>query len=199
MILTIYVNRKGPCFPMNKNIPVNYNEIQKAMEDIKRDRFDYFLDLETWKVVVLSVAALNEALMTLYGKTSPEYEKDVVFDSEVNLDAELPDSSEEALDIALSILMDEDRYLRIPERSAGEAFNAMKSFIDTVADPELRDSLSSALNGAGSFKRFKAALLSDKKERKRWHGYNAKAMKRVIAEWLKTEAGSRKLSKETES
>ncbi|NOY38837.1 MAG: hypothetical protein GXO95_00945 [Nitrospirae bacterium] len=184
---------------MNRNIPVNYDEIQKAMEDIKRDRFDYFLDLETFRVVVLSVAALNEALMTLYGKTSPDYEKDVVFDSEVNLDAELPDSSEEALDIALSILMDEERYLRIPERSAEEAFNVMKSFMDTVADPELRDSLRSALDGAGSFRRFKAALLSDRKERKRWHGYNAKAMKRVIAGWLKRETGDRKLSRKTES
>ncbi|GMT47696.1 MAG: hypothetical protein IEMM0007_1262 [bacterium] len=184
---------------MNKNIPVNYDEIQRAMEDIKRDRFDCFLDLETFKVVVLSVAALNEALMTLYGKTSPDYEKDVVFDSEVNLDAELSDSSEEALDIALSILMDEQRYLRIPERSADEAFNVMKSFINTVAAPELSDRLRSALNGAGSFKRFKDALLSDKKERKRWHGYNAKAMKRVIAEWLKREAGNRRLSRKNES
>ncbi len=182
---------------MNKNIPVNYNEIQKAMEDIRRDRFDYFLDLETSRVVVLSVAALNEALMTLYGSTSPDYEKDVVFDSEVNLDAELPDSSEEAVDIALSILTDEDRYLRIPERNAGEAFNVMKSFIDTVADPELRDSLRGALNGAGSFKRFKDALLSDRRERKRWHGYNARAMKRVIAGWLKRETGERKLSRKS--
>ncbi len=184
---------------MNKNIPVNYDEIQTAMEDIKRDRFDCFLDLETFKVVVLSVAALNEALMTLYGQTSSDYEKDVVFDSEVNLDAELPDSCEEAIDLALSILMDEERYLRIPERSADEAFNVIKSFINTVTAPELKDCLRSALNGAGSFKRFKDVLLSDKKERKRWHGYNAKAMKRVIAEWLKREVGDRKLSKENES
>ncbi|HEC97139.1 MAG TPA: hypothetical protein ENI58_03145 [Nitrospirae bacterium] len=184
---------------MNKNIPVDYNQIQKAMEDVTRDRFDYFLDLKTWEVVVLSVSALNEALMTLYGKTSPDYEKDVVFDSEVNLDAELPDSCEEALDLALSILMDEERYLRIPERSAEEAFNVMKSFINTVGAPELRDCLRSALNGAGSFKSFKDALLSDKKERKHWHGYNAKAMKRVIAEWLNREAGEWKLSRKTES
>jgi len=180
---------------MNQEIPVNYDEIQKAMEDVKRDRFDYFLDLETSKVVVLSVAALNEALKTLYGRTSPDYEKEVVFDSEVDLDAELSDSCEEALDLALSVLMDEYRYVRIPERSAREAFNVMKSFVNTVRTPELRKRLSGALNGAGSFKRFKDALLSDKKERKRWHGYNAKAMRKVIAEWLKTEAGERNLNR----
>ncbi|NOZ25814.1 MAG: hypothetical protein GXO94_06980 [Nitrospirae bacterium] len=171
-------------FPVKRNARVNYDEIQKAMEDVRRDRFDYFLDLETSKVVVLSVAALNEALTVLYGKASPDYDRDVVFDSEVNLDAELSDRCEETLDVALSVLMDERRYVRIPERNSREAFSVMKSFASTVQAAGLRRRLEDALNGAGSFKRFKDALLSDKKERKRWHGYNAKAMRRVIAVWL---------------
>ncbi len=172
--------------------PVNYDEIQKAMEDVRRDRFDYFLDLETYSVVVLPVAALDEALTALYGKASPDYDRDVVFDSEVNLDAELPDSCEEALDTALSVLLDGGRYVRIPERDSREAFGVMRDFTETVRSPQLKERLRGALDGAGAFKRFKDALLSDKKERKRWHGYNARAMKRVVAAWLKAELGHRK-------
>ena len=80
--------------------------------------------------------------------------------------------------------MDEKRFLRIPEREPDEAFQIMKGFIKTVTNRELQGRLRDALNGAGAFRRFKDTLRSNKKERKRWHGYNAKAMRRVIDEWL---------------
>ncbi len=170
---------------------LNYDEIQKAMEDVRRDRYDFFLDLETLGVVTVSMAVLEEALSALYGGTSPEYEREVVFDSDVNLDAELSDSCEENLDAALSVLLDGERYLRIPERNAREAFEVMRSFAETVKDGELRRRLLDSLDGRGAFRRFKDVLLSDKRERKRWHGYNAKAMRAVIDGWLQAEAGNR--------
>ena len=79
---------------MNKYLTVNYDEVQKAMEDVKRDRFDYFLDLKTGRVVTLVITTLNEALRTLYGDSSANYDKNIVFDSEVNLEAELSRSEE---------------------------------------------------------------------------------------------------------
>ncbi len=170
---------------MKKRLRVNYDGIQKAMEDVRRDRFDYFLDLKTGDTITLPISILNEALRVLYGSPSPEYDRDVLFDSEVNLEAELSERHEETVELALSVLMDEARYIRIPERSSVEAFQVMRAFTGTVSDPVLRRRLTEALDGAGAFRRFKDTLLSDRKERKRWHGYNAKAMRRVIDEWLR--------------
>jgi hypothetical protein len=164
---------------------INYDMIQKAMEDIRRDQNDYFLDLYTLQVVTLPVEKIQQALSILYHSVGDDYERGVELDSEVNLDAELPDEYEEVVEMAINVLTDNRRYVRIPERASSEAFRVMKSFASTVRDPSLRERLFKALNGAGAFRRFKDALLEDKKERKRWHGYNAKAMKRVIDQWLK--------------
>jgi hypothetical protein len=60
----------------------------------------------------------------------------------------------------------------------------MSDFIGTVKDSILKDELSNALNWKGAFRKFKGILLDYPKDRKRWHGYNAKAMKREIIEWL---------------
>jgi|Deesub1362B_J571_1020462.scaffolds.fasta_scaffold00036_55 hypothetical protein len=159
--------------------------IQKAMEDIRRDENDYFLDLYTLQVVILPVDRIQQALSILYHSVGDDYERGVELDSEVNLDAELPDEYEEVVEMAIKVLTDTQRYVRIPERSSSEAFKVMRSFTSTVRDPSLREKLLKALNGAGAFRRFKDVLLEDKKERKKWHGYNAKAMKRVIDQWLK--------------
>ena len=60
----------------------------------------------------------------------------------------------------------------------------MTGFIETVDDPALKEALSSALDGKGAFRKFKDILLDYPKERKKWHGYNAKAMKKEIIGWL---------------
>ncbi len=163
---------------------VNYDHIQKAMEDVRRDRFDYYLDLKTGKVREISVDTLHKATKILYSDTDEEYEPDVVFDSQVNLDAEMDDETLDSIEDVLEVLLNERRYVRIPERDSADAFKTMRAFAETVKNESLKRSLISALNGRGAFRRFKDALLEDKKERKRWHGYNALHMKKVIKKWL---------------
>ncbi len=162
----------------------NYDAIQKAMEDIRRDRYDYYLDLYLMEVVTVHVEAMEEALRRLYHTVPEEYESGVVFDSEINTDAEIPEVVEEALEQAIEVITNPDRYVRIPERSSSEAFLVMREFALSVRDPQLKRLLLESLNGAGAFRRFKDVLLKDKRERKRWHAFNAKAMKRVIDGWL---------------
>jgi hypothetical protein len=60
----------------------------------------------------------------------------------------------------------------------------MGDFIGALDDPVLKEELTGALNGKGAFKRFKSVLIGYPKERKKWHGYNAAAMKKVITVWL---------------
>jgi hypothetical protein len=85
----------------------------------------------------------------------------------------------------LDVILDKNgRYARIPERYSSEAHQVMSEFLGTIEDYVLRGELTHALNGKGAFRRFKDILITYPKERKRWHGYNAQAMKKVIMEWL---------------
>jgi hypothetical protein len=170
---------------VKKNLIINYDEIQRAMEDVRRDRSDYYLDLETGDVKTISVDKLDKCLEVLYENIPHDYEKGVEFDSEVRLDAELPESFEETIEFAITLITDKNRYIRIPERDSSEAFNTMRDFAHTVNNEKLRKRLESSLDGPGSFRNFKNTLLSDRKERKRWHGYNAKRMRTVIERWLR--------------
>jgi len=165
---------------------VNFDEIQKAMEDTVRDSFDYFLDLETGEVIALSEEVLSEVQSSLYEGDYDELE-DGIESIEFDKEPDLPYWMEDELELAMEVLLDEDgQYLRIPERKSAEAHKVMTEFIETVTDPVLKEELATALNGKGAFRRFKDVLLDYPKERKRWHGYNAKAMKKVITEWLES-------------
>ena len=92
---------------------------------------------------------------------------------------------EDEVELALEILLDEEgRYVRVPERSNAAAFESMAKFIGTLENPLLGEELSAALNGKGAFRRFKNVLIGHPKERKKWHGFNAKEIKKEITEWL---------------
>jgi hypothetical protein len=167
-----------------KKLKVDFGEIQKAMEDVVRDTFDYFFDLETGEVMTFSEEILSEVKSRLYEGDSDELEDDIEY-AEFDEEPELPDWMMDEVELALEILLDEnERYIRIPERESHAAYRSMAGFIETVDDLYLREELSEALNGKGAFRRFKDVLIDYPKERKRWHGYNAKTMKKEIAEWL---------------
>ncbi len=168
---------------MSGKTRVPYNRIQQAMEDVRRDRYDYFYDRVSGEVIRISVELMSRTLRILYRTPPEEYEKGVEFDSDVRMNITLPDGYDDAIEQSIQVLLDDRRYIRIPERDSDEAFDVMRGFIDTVEEGPLRELLENALDGAGSFGRFKAVLLRDKKVRKHWHGYNAKAMIRVVDRW----------------
>ncbi len=168
-----------------KLLKIDFDEIQKAMEDVVRDSFDYFLDLCTGEVVALSEDILDEVGERLY-----EGEFDEIGDSveyiEFSEEPVLPFWMEDEVDLIIDVILDKKgRYVRIPERYSAEAHQVMSEFLETIEDHVLRGELTHALNGKGAFRRFKDILITYPKERKRWHGYNAQAMKKVIMEWLK--------------
>lgn len=168
-----------------KKLKVDLDEIQKAMEDITRDAFDYFLDLKTGEVISLSEDILSEIKSRLDIDDYDEIGADIEY-IEFDKEPDLPDWVEDEIELIVEVLLNEDgRYVRIPERESDEAYKTMTDFIETVNDPALKEKVSSALNGKGAFRRFKDVLIDYPRERKRWHGYNAKAMKEVIIEWLK--------------
>lgn len=168
----------------SKRLKVNFDEIQKAMEDISRDTFDYFFDIETGEVVAFSEEITRELASRLYDNDFEEIEEDMEY-IEFDEEPDLPDWMFDEMDLALEVLLNrEERYIRIPERKSSVAYQVMADFVETVENSVLRDELRRALNGKGAFRNFKDALLDYPKERKRWHGHNAKAIKREIKEWL---------------
>jgi hypothetical protein len=166
-----------------RKLKVDFDEIQKAMEDVVRDSFDYFLDLETGEIIALSEDVLSVMKSNLHEDEYDEIGDDIEY-IEFDEEPELPEWMEDEMEMIMEILFNEERYVRIPERQSGEAYITMKNFSETLSDHRLKEKLSAALNGKGAFARFKSVLIDYPKERKRWHGYNAKAMKKAIIDWL---------------
>ncbi len=168
-----------------KVLEVNYDSIQKAMEDVRRPKHDYYLDIETGRIIKLPVDLMERTLDQLYSDYyEDESNEEVLFDSELDTSAELPEEVFDELETAISVVPEADRYLRIPERDSSEAFECMKVFTNTVADSTLRPELLDSLKGTGAFRKFKNALIDFPKERKEWNRYNAKRMRAVVKEWL---------------
>ena len=49
-----------------KLLKIDFDKIQKAMEDVVRNSFDYFLDLNTGEVIALSEDILDAVEVRLY-------------------------------------------------------------------------------------------------------------------------------------
>lgn len=168
-----------------KKLFIDFDGIQKAMEDTIRDAFEYFLDLETGEVIIISEDIISRARQIL----EKNYEDDISEYEEVELDEEcsVPEWMEDEIELAIDIFIGEqDRYKIIPLRDPSLVFNAMKEFTEQIGNAELREKLSGILDGRGSFRKFKDALEPFPKERKLWYGYSAKASKNEIAAWLAT-------------
>lgn len=165
-----------------KILGIDFDEIQKAMEDVDREAFDYYLDAETGEVLILSEEILCRArkiLLESVEEDAADYEE-IEFDEE----KDVPDWMEDEVELALEILLDSaGRYVRIPERTSGNGFTAMRSFAAAVNDP-LREELALILNGKGVFRNFKVAMERYPREKKMWYSFNAKEVRKEIQEWL---------------
>jgi len=166
-----------------KKIRVDFAELQKAAEDTEREAFDYFLDRQTGEIIILSVeiiALAQEILAKSYDEDNADFE-----DVELDEVPEIPEWMEDEIELALDIFMQEqDCYERIPERRPADTYAAMKAFAEMLEDRQLGVMLSQTLDGQGSFRKFKDLLGPHPKERKLWHGFNAKTVRKEIAEWL---------------
>jgi len=164
---------------------IDYDEIQKAMEDTARDAFDYFLDRETGEILILSEEIIGKAQTILeesYDDDIGDYE-----DVEVEVVPSIPEWMEDEIELALDIFIyEKERYARIPERNPQFGYNTMKAFAEMLADEMLKKVLLELLDGKNAFRRFKDSLASYPKERKLWYGFNAKAARNEITAWLQT-------------
>jgi hypothetical protein len=162
---------------------LDFDEIQKAFEDTERKAFEYFIDRQTGQLIILSGDIISRAQEIL----DQSYDDDIGDFDEVEPDEipEIPEWMEDEIELALEIFMnDQERYIRIPERNPIKTFEAMKEFAESLEDQALKETLRQALDGQGSFRKFKNSLIHYPKERKLWYTFNAKAARAEIKEWL---------------
>ncbi|MBI4689617.1 MAG: hypothetical protein HY754_05055 [Nitrospirae bacterium] len=163
-----------------KLLNVDLTEIQKAMEDVSRDAFDYFLDLETGKVIAISGDAIGKAEEAFYrggedwdnGKGLEEYD--------------IPEWIEDEIELAIKVFSEKDRHVRIPERESREAYSLMKKFTESIEELHPYEELSFALSSNNAFGRFKKALTDFPEYREKWFAFNAKALYKVTVKWLES-------------
>ena len=168
-----------------KSLKVDFDELQKAMEDTARDAFDYFLDRETGEILILAEDIIRKAQEIL----EDSYDDDIANfeDVEVENVPVIPEWMEDEIELALDIFIyEEERYVRIPERSPQYGYNTMKAFAETLEDEALKETLLELLDGKNAFRKFKDALAPYPKERKLWYGFNAKTARNEIEAWLKS-------------
>lgn len=162
---------------------LDFDELQKALEDTEREAFDYFLDRETGEMIILSAEIIERTEEIL----SASYDDDIAEFDDVEQDEvpEIPDWMEDEVELALDVFMfEQDRYERIPERRPADTYAAMKTFAETLDNRQVGEILLEALDGQGCFRKFKNELAPFPKERKLWYGFNAKAAKKEILKWL---------------
>jgi hypothetical protein len=95
------------------------------------------------------------------------------------------------IDEILSAYRVEEAYgldvVEILQVETWEAYRDMADFVDTVAQPNLRDRLADAIEGRGAFSRFKQTLASDMNERERWFAFKDERMRQRVLDWLDSE------------
>ena len=79
-------------------------------------------------------------------------------------------------------------YLRVDPVSSREQYRWMERFIQMLEEGELRDRLTSAIDGKGAFRRFKDVLMSSAAERERWFAFRSERLRVFMEAWLTAHA-----------
>jgi len=169
-----------------KKLAIDWMQLEMAFDDSSYES-SYYLDTETGQVLMVTEETR--------WKLESIYEEYAGLDDSADFDLpailpqmELPDWQQEEVLIANEIGDGfNPRYLAIPERQTGEAYQIMRDFIVTVEDERLEDRLWNAISGRGAFRYFKDVLAQYPQEQKRWHAYQEARFMQQIHEWLEME------------
>lgn len=83
-----------------------------------------------------------------------------------------------------SRIASDTEYMRVEPVSSREQYRWMERFIPLVEEPELRQSLVSAIDGKGAFRRFKDVLMGHVQERERWFAFRSERLRVFMEAWL---------------
>ena len=94
------------------------------------------------------------------------------------------DSRPEDDEKRMLIRRSEGRFVHLDPASSREQYRWMERFVQSVADPTLRERLILAIDGKGAFRRFKDVLMAFPVDRERWFAFRSERLKTAMEAWL---------------
>ena len=130
------------------------------------DELDMYLDLETGELIMVSDEEMRLAIDAEEGEDYSSYSE----------------WEKEAIETALKIWLNSDRYKLLPKMSSHEAYEVMSDFCTTVNSSFIREKLYEVLEGKGPFRRFKDMVLHFNIEQD-WYTYRSERVKAFAVKW----------------
>jgi hypothetical protein len=170
-----------------RKLKIDLVDLESAFEhhDFSME-MDYFLDLETGEVVLVTGEA-RRLLEDVYEEYADPDTGEVDWPT-ILPDLDIPEWQKETLPVADGVEAGfGTRYIRIPQMESYEGYNDMVAFIATVSNPRLQNRLERAIRGKGAFRHFKDVLLNYPQERERWFQFSNERMRQRVLDWLDEE------------
>ena len=79
---------------------------------------------------------------------------------------------------------DLSKFEEIPNIDSHEAYELMRSFLETVVDERMRERLSDAIAQRKPFRRFRDVLAADRRLERQWQQFEASGQRQMIIKWL---------------
>lgn len=169
-----------------KKLEINLSELASAMDDASM-LIDYYLDLETGEVVMLTNETRSDLEQIYEENFDPEAAEE--FDlAELLRQSNMPAWQQQMLLEADGVEQEYgSRYIGVPQAASHEGYSDMEDFIFTVQDPRVQAQLWQAIRGRGAFRRFKDVLAYYPRERERWFEFKDELMQQRVVGWLNSE------------
>lgn len=168
-----------------KKLKLDLAEVASAMENGSWE-LDYYLDLETGAVVMVSDEIRRE-LEEIYQEFYRPEQEETFNLAEILQQRDLPEWHKQALLESDQVEQGYGtRYLAIPHADSHQGYHDMEDFIFTVSNRRLQDRLGQAIEGRGAFRRFKDVLASYPHERERWFAFKDERIRQRVLDWLES-------------
>lgn len=170
-----------------KRLSIDWHALETAFTDspgeFGLERTDY-LDLESGKVVVV-----DEQIRSAVDCVMDELDEDANgSDEEIRRTETFQQLSEFEQSCVLAAITVEyggaNRFEEVPHIDSHEAYELMRSFLETVVDERVRDRLCEAITQRKPFRRFRDVLATDRRLERQWQQCEASGQRQMIIEWL---------------
>lgn len=171
-----------------KKLKIDMMDLEIAFSNDQMSESEFYLDNQTGKVIMIS-SDDRSAAAEFFDESESEEGEDVNAQFEAWLEGyKCPEWQIDSIRDAFMLEDDSiGRFISIPSQDSHAGYNDMVDFAESVENAHLQELLSVALNGKGSFRRFKDVLSNHPKEQQEWYDFSDKKFKDRIMEWLESE------------
>jgi hypothetical protein len=153
-----------------RRLQIDFEALAGAMRNQGRNETEYYLDTTTGRVLSISTEVWN------------------ALEEGRHIAGSLAAWQQEELREAREVFGDtQGRYIPVPERAEWELEELMADFADTVAEDDLRQQLTEALDGRDAVRQFREILSQHPEARQRWVAFKRGSDQEYVTRWLEGE------------